>query len=183
MSIIKKGLGAILIAAVLTLAGCKNAGGFLAPKAPDLNKKFAFSAALTYGSETISANFAREDIGKWTVEITEPYQIQGVTFSIDGSSISASFGGLTAESVFPSSFADSELSALIRNVESAVQDTSGQVNYNEDSYTVAWPDLLLSFPNNSGAPTAVEIPSLGIKGEISEFRVIGEITRGEVVIN
>ncbi|MCM1299383.1 MAG: hypothetical protein NC203_09660 [Firmicutes bacterium] len=182
MKIFKKAIGVILAASVLTLTGCKNSG-FLAPKAPDLNKQFTFSAALNYGEEALSANFSRTDIGKWSIEITEPYQIQGVVFDINGGDITASFGGLTAEAVTPDFLSSSVVSAIVKAMESSVQDLNNEITYNDSSYTVSWQDLLLSFPEGSGAPTAVEIPSLGIRGEINDFKVTGEIVRGEVVIN
>lgn len=182
MDIFKKGLGLILTAALLTLTGCKS-GGFLAPKAPDLNKQFTFSAALNYGDENLSADFSRTDAGKWRIELTEPYQIQGVTFDISGSDVTASFGDFTAEKVTVDFFSDSILSAIVKTVDSAVVDMNGEITYNEDSYTVSWADLLLSFPEGSGAPNAMEIPSLGIRGEITDFKVTGEIVQGEVVIN
>lgn len=184
MNILKK-LSAVISAAalILILTGCENAGGLLAPKAPDLNKKFTFTANLDCGGENLSANFAREDTGNWKVEITEPYQIQGVTFSINGGEITAGFGELTAEKITASLFSDSEISSLVKALESSVVDLNGKVSYNQDSYTVSWQDLLLSFPTGSSAPTALEIPSKGIKGEISEFKVTGDILPGEVVVN
>lgn len=184
MNILKK-LSAVISAAALTLTltACQSAGGLLAPKAPDLNKKFTFTASLDCGGESLSANFAREDANSWRVEITDPYRIQGVNFSINGGEITAAFRELTAENLDASLFSDSEVSALVKTLESSVVDLNGKVTYNQDSYTVSWQDLLLSFPTGSSAPTALEMPSKGIKGEISEFKITGEILPGEVVIN
>lgn len=179
MNFCKKCLAGFLAAAIIAIAvtGCTNGGGFLAPKAPDLNKQFTFTAVC----DSLSANFTREGIGKWTVELTEPYQVQGVVFTLSGGEISASFGELSTEKI-ASDFGGSTIGTFVKALENGIAD-DGEISYDENSYTVSWNDLLLKFPQGSGAPSAFEIPSLGFKGDITDFKITGEIFKeGEDVI-
>lgn len=163
---------AALIAA-LSLTACEGQN-LLAPKPPELNKLFKFSANITCDTGGFSALFSRIAIGSWEVTVTEPYELQGITFTYTKGNAGASLDGLTAEAL-TSEFSSSPVACIAEALENAVQDGMASVVYADNSYTVHSGDTVLSFPQGSNVPGGFEIADKQIKGEITEFNVIEEI--------
>ena len=155
----------------LALASCSG-NGLLAPSAPDLNKQFTLTATVTSGDSSFTADFTRSHVGHWQVTVTEPYEVQGVSFTYMGGSTSAAFGELTADTV-TADFAASPPGLIISAFENTVQDSAAGVAYQADTYTVQSGNCLLTFQQGSAAPIALELPEL--KAEITDFRITGEI--------
>lgn len=167
--VILKCAAATLCAA--SLASCSGQG-FLAPPAPDLNKQFTLTAHVTGGDSSFTADFSRTSAGQWKVTVTEPYEVQGVTFSYSGGSVSASFGELTAEAL-TADFAASPPALMIAALENTIQDSTASVSYQADAYTVQSGSCTLTFAQGSAAPIAMELPNL--KAEITDFKLTGDI--------
>ena len=171
--------GAATLCAI-ALASCSGSG-LLAPSAPDLNKQFTLTARVTGGDSNFTANFTRSNVGRWQVTVTEPYEVQGVSFAYSGSGVSASFGELSADTL-TADFAASPPGLIISALENTVQDSAASVTYQSDTYTVRSGNCTLTFAQGSYAPTAIELPDL--KAEITDFRITGDVTPGgaDVVI-
>lgn len=155
----------------LALASCSG-NGLLAPSAPNLNKQLALTARITADGSSFTADFTRTGIGKWQMTITEPYEVQGVTFTCTGGSFSAGLDDLTAEAL-TAEFAASPPALIISALENTVQDSAPSVAYQKDTFTVRSGNCTLTFQQGSYAPIALELPD--IKAEITDFRVTGDI--------
>ena len=162
--------GAALLCAV-SLASCSGQS-FLAPSAPNLNKQFQMTARVTSGDSTFTADFSRTSVGRWQVTVTEPYEVQGVTFTCSGGNASASFGEFSADTL-TADFAASPPALMISAMENTVQDGAANVAYQSDTFTVQSGNCLLTFQHGSAAPIAMELPNL--KAEITDFRITGDI--------
>lgn len=165
----------------ISLASCSGQS-LLAPSPPDLNKQFTLTARVTGGDGSFTANFTRSNVGRWQVTVTEPYEVQGVSFAYSSGGVSASFGELSAEAL-TADFAASPPALLISAFENTVQDPAASVAYQSDAYTVQSGNCTLTFQKGSYAPTAIELP--GLKAEITDFKITGEVTPGgaDVVIS
>ena len=165
----------------VSLASCSGQS-FLAPSAPDLNKRFTLTARVTSGDSSFTADFARTSIGQWQVTLTEPYEVQGVSFAYSGGSVSASFGELSADAL-TADFAASPPALMITAIENTVQDSAANVTYQADTFTVQSGNCLLTFQQGSAAPIAIELPNL--KAEITDFKIMGEIfpDGADVIVN
>ena len=172
--------GAATLCAI-TFASCSGQG-FLAPSAPDLNKQFTLTAHVTSGDSDFIADFTRSGVGKWQVTLTEPYEMQGVTFTCSPGKTSATFGDLTADAL-TADFACSPPWLIIAALEDTVQDTAASIAYQKDTYMVRSGNCTLTFSLDSGAPVAMELPNL--KAEISDFKITGDILSdgADVIIN
>lgn len=166
-------LSAAGLIAALSLTACEGQN-LLAPKPPELNKLFKFSANITCGTGGFSALFSRTAIGSWEVTVTEPYELQGITFTYTKGNAGASLDGLTAEAL-TSEFSYSPVACIAEALENAVQDGMASVVYADNSYTVHSGGTVLSFPQGSNVPGGFEIADKQIKGEITEFNIIEEI--------
>lgn len=155
----------------VSLASCSGQS-FLAPSAPDLNKQFQMTARVTSGDSVFTADFARTSVGQWQVTITEPYEVQGVSFTYSGGNASASFGEFSADAL-TADFAASPPALMISAMENTVQDSAANVAYQSDTFTVQSGTCLLTFQQGSAAPTAMELPNL--KAEITDFKITGDI--------
>ena len=82
-------LTAALTLGALTLTACESQN-LLSPKPPDLNKLFTFSASISCETGNFSALFTRTAMGSWDITLTEPYELQGITFSRTKEGIKAS---------------------------------------------------------------------------------------------
>lgn len=167
--VILKCLAALLCA--VSLASCSG-NGLLSPSVPNLNKQLALTARITTDGGSFTADFARSNIGKWQVTLTEPYEVQGISFTCDQGSFSASLGDLTAD-VLTADFAASPPALIISAFENAVKDSAAAVSYQKETFTVQSGDCTLTFRQGSPAPIAMELPTL--KVEITDFRITGEI--------
>ena len=156
---------------VFSLASCSG-NGLLAPSAPNLNKQLTLTARITTDEGSFTADFTRSNIGKWQVTVTEPYEVQGVSFACDHGSFSAALGDLTADTLTVD-FAASPPALIISAFENTVQDSAAAVSYQADTYTVRSGDCTLTFKQGSPAPIAMELSTL--KAEITDFRITGEI--------
>lgn len=155
----------------VSLASCSGQG-LLAPSAPDLNKQFTLTATVTSGDSSFTADFTRSHVGHWQVTLTEPYEVQGVSFNYTGGSASAAFGELTADSL-TADFAASPPALMISALENTVQDSTASVSYQSDTYTVQSGSCTLTFAQGSAAPIAIDLPNL--KAEITDFKITGDI--------
>ena len=167
---------AAAILCAVSLASCSGQS-FLTPSAPNLNKQLALTAHFTSGDSSFTADFVRTSVGKWQVTVTEPYEVQGVTFTYSGGNASASFGDFSADTL-TADFAASPPALIISALENTVQDNAANVTYQADTYTVQSGSCTLTFPQGSAAPVAIELPEL--KAEISNFKVTGEIFPDDV---
>lgn len=158
----------------VSLASCSGQG-FLAPAPPNLNKQFSLTARVTSGDSSFTADFSRTSAGQWQVTVTEPYEVQGVTFTYSGGSVSAAFGELTADAL-TADFAASPPALMISALENTVQDSAANVSYQADTYTVRSGSCTLTFSQGSAAPIAMELPNL--KAEITDFKITGDIFPG-----
>ena len=155
----------------VSLAAC-NGQGLLAPSAPDLDKQFTLTARVTCGDSSFTADFTRSHTGHWQVNVTEPYEVQGVSFNYLSGSASASFGEFSAGTL-TADFAASPPALMISALENTVQDSAASVAYQADTYTVQSGNCLLTFAQGSAAPIAMELPNL--KAEITDFKITGDI--------
>ena len=167
----------IISICVLALAACGSNGGILTPKPPDMNKLFTFTANITQAEQNYSVQLDRTDAGKWQITFTEPYALQGVSFTYSKEGVSADYDGISVESL-TDDFSSSFIAAMVRSLESAVQDGNGAVRYNESGFTVQSGECLLSFPKNSDKPNSFEIAKEKIRGEITDFRYNGDVGFG-----
>ena len=176
--ILKCGAAAICAAALSSCSG----QGFLAPSAPNLNKQLEMTASVTCGDSSFTAQFVRSSIGKWQVTVTEPYEVQGVSFAYSSGAVSASFGELSAETL-TADFAASPPALLISAFENTVQDNNPSVAYQQNTYTVLSGNCLLTFNQGSAAPIALELPEL--TAEITDFKITGDIFPGgaDIIVN
>lgn len=183
MKAIQKAIKSTVISVcALILAACGSNGGILAPKAPDLNKLFTFSAKITEGEQSYTAELSRTEIGKWKVVFSEPYQLQGVGFIYSGDKVSASYDGLSADSL-TDDFSASPVAVIVRAMESAVQNQSPSVKYNEDGFTLQSGDCILFFPQGESKPARFEIPAEKIFGEITDFKFNDDLFKnGEDIV-
>ena len=170
--VILKCVTALLCA--LSLASCSGQG-LLAPSVPDLNKQLKLTARVETGNSTFTAEFSRTAVGKWQVIITEPYEVQGISFTYSGGSASAAFGELSAD-LLTADFAASPPALMISAIENAVQDAAPQITYQQDALTLKSGDCTVTF--QQGTPTGLEL--LGLTAEITDFAVVGEISAGGV---
>ncbi len=168
---------AIISFCALVLAACGSNGGILAPKPPDLNKLFTLTASITQGEQSYNLQLDRTDVGKWKVTFSEPYQLQGVSFSYSKEGVSAYYDGLSADSL-TDDFSSSFIAVMVRSLESAVQDGNGTMRYNENGFTVQSGECVLSFPKNGDKPNKFEIAKEKIHGEITDFRFNGDPVSG-----
>ena len=168
-------LTAALTLGALTLTACEGQN-LLSPKPPDLNKLFTFSASISCETGNFSALFTRTAMGSWDITLTEPYELQGITFSRTKEGVKASLENLSAKSL-TSEFSDSPLTFITDSIESAVQNGNASVVYGDQSYAVNSGNTVMYFQQGSAVPEAFEIPEKQIKGEISEFNITGEIFR------
>lgn len=184
MKFLKKALrtGFISVCALI-LAACGSNGGILTPKAPDLNKCFDMTAKITQGEQHCTAKISRSGIGTWNVTFTEPYPMQGVTFSYSKEGFSATLDDLSAEKL-TDDFSNSMTGVIISALETFVQDSSAAVSYTENGFTAQSGECILSFPKGSVSPEKFEIPKEKITAEISDFEIKGDIFKNgaEVVI-
>ena len=164
---------AVTLCAV-SLAACSGQG-LLAPSAPNLNKQFQLTARVTDGDSAFTADFVRTDVGKWQVTVTEPYEVQGISFTYDRGSASASFGELTAD-LLTADFSASPPVLMISAIEKTVQDSAPSVSYQQDALTVQSGDCTITF--QQGVPTKLALP--GLTAEITEFAVTGDVFPGGV---
>ena len=169
LNVLLKCTAAMLCA--VSLASCSGQS-FLAPSAPDLNKQFQMTAHVTSGDSVFTADFARSNVGQWQVTITEPYEVQGVSFTCSGGKVSASFGEFSADSL-TADFAASPPALMISAIENTVQDSAASVAFQSDTFTVQSGNCLLTFQQGSAAPTAIDLPNL--KAEITDFKITGDI--------
>ena len=183
MKAVKKAIKSTVVSVcALVLAACGSNGGILAPKAPDLNKLFTFTANITEGAQSYAAELSRTDIGTWKITFSEPYQLQGVCFVYSGDKVSASYDGLSADSL-TDDFSASPVAVMVRALETAVQNQSANVKYNENGFTVQSGDCVLYFPQGESKPAKFEISSEKIFGEITEFKFNDELFKnGEDVV-
>ena len=174
---------AIISFCALVLAACGSNGGILAPKPPDLNKLFTLTANITQGEQSYAVQLDRTAIGRWKVTFSEPYQLQGVSFVYSKEGVSASYDGISVDSL-TDDFSSSLAAAMIRELETAVQDRNGAVRYNENGFTVQSGGCVLSFSKNGDKPEKFEIAKEKIFGEITDFRFNEDLFSGgaDVVI-
>lgn len=172
--ILRKFLSAISAAGlILSLTACEGQN-ILAPKPPDLDKTFEFTADIACGDSEFSAWFGRTGVGKWQAALTQPYEIQGINFTFDRGTAAASFEGMTVDTL-TEDFALSPICGLITELEKAVQDANAAVIYGDGGYSVQTGNTVMSFEQGKAEPNAFEIASEGIKGTITDFKVTGEI--------
>lgn len=167
----------IISICVLALAACGSNGGILAPKPPDMNKLFTFTAKITQGEQSCAVQLDRTGEGKWQITFAEPYALQSVSFTYSKEGVSASYDGVSVQSI-TDDFSSSFIAVMVRALESAVQDGNGAVRYNENGFTVQSGECILSFPKNSDKPDKFEIAKEKILGEITDFRYNGELSSG-----
>ena len=167
----------IISICVLALAACGSNGGILTPKPPDMNKLFTFTANITQAEQSYSVQLDRTAAGKWQVTFTEPYTLQGVSFSYSKEGVSVDYDGISVDSL-TDDFSSSFIAAMVRSLESAVQDGNGTVRYNENGFTVQSGECVLSFPKNGDKPDKFEIAKEKIHGEITDFRFNGDVISG-----
>lgn len=153
------------------LASCSG-NGLLSPSAPNLNKQFTLTARVTSGDSSFTADFTRSGVGRWQVTVTQPYEVQGVSFVYSGGKVSAAFGELTADALTVD-FAASPPGLMISAIENTVQSGENSVAYQQDTFTVQSGSCLLTFQQGSSVPIALELPNL--KAEITDFKVTGDI--------
>lgn len=166
-------LTAAAIAGMISLTACEGQN-LLAPKPPNLNKLFNFTASVTGNEGEFSALFTRNAVGSWEITVTEPYELQGVTFSYAKGEVTASLDGLSAAPSM-SELSGSPIVYITDALEAAVQDGMASVVYGDNSYAVNSGSTVLYFEQGSGTPKAFEISDKQIKGEISEFNITEEI--------
>lgn len=166
-------LAAFSAAAALTFSAC-GAGGLLSPKAPELNKKFEMTAEVTCGNSSFTANFSRLNVGSWEVTVTDPYEVQGLSFAYSGGTASASFDGIAAEQL-TDDFASSPAGKVISAVENAVQDKTASVSFSDDGLIVQSGECIMAFSEGSSVPSALDLPQSRISAKITDFKVTGEI--------
>lgn len=177
MNLFKKAIKCIAavgcVIGLLTLTGCEN-GGILAPKAPDLNKKFDMTAAVVWEDSNFVVTASRTSVGRWKVTLNEPYEVQGVTFSCSKDGFTAALDGVGEEGLI-SDFGSSPIAVMIGALEDAVQDSNAAVTYLDGEYRISSGDCVLSFEQGSAAPVGFEIPKEKISGKITDFAVTGDI--------
>ena len=164
-------LAAFSATAALTFSAC-GAGGLLSPKAPELNKKFEMTAEVTCGDSSFTANFSRLNVGSWEVTVTDPYEVQGLSFAYSGGTASASFDGIAAEQL-TADFASSPAGKVISAVENAVQDKTASVSFSD--LIVQSGECIMAFSEGSSVPSALDLPQSRISAKITDFKVTGEI--------
>lgn len=176
-SILKKFLSIITAAGLIfSLTACEGQN-ILAPKPPDLNKNFEFTADITCGDSKFSAWFGRNGVGKWQAALTQPYEVQGVNFTYNRGTASASFEGITIDTL-NEDFTSSPVCTIITELENAVQDINAAVIYGDGGYRVQTGNTVLSFTQGTAQPDGFEISSEGIKGTVTDFKITGEIFEG-----
>jgi len=166
-------IAAAAITGTLSLTACEGQS-LLAPNPPNLNKLFNFSASVSCDTGDFSALFTRTAIGNWEITLTEPYEVEGITFSYNKEGVKANLEELSANPSL-SDFSGSPLTYIADSLEAAVQDGTASVVYGDSSFVVNSGDTVMYFEQGSGVPNAFEIPEKRIKAEISEFNITEEI--------
>lgn len=165
---------AAVTACILTFSACGSNGGILAPKAPDLNKQFEMSADVVCGEDNYSVTLARTSVGRWSMVINEPYELQGIELVFSAEKTSAKLDGAEIERL-SQDFSKSSISAMITALENAVLDRNGTMGYLDGGYNVTSGDCILSFEQGSASPSSFDIPKEKISGKVNKFTVTGEI--------
>lgn len=173
MKIKKLLITAAAIIGILSLTACEGQT-LLAPKPPNLNKLFSFTASISCQKGDFSAMFSRTAIGNWEITLTEPYELQGVSFSYSKNGVTATLDELSA-SPSMSDFSDSPVTYIADALETAVQNSAASVVYGDASFAVNSGDTVMYFEQGSSVPNAFEIADKSIKGEIGEFNITEEI--------
>lgn len=166
-------LTAAAIIGAISFTACEGQN-ILAPKPPNLNKLFNFTASVTCEKGDFSALFSRTAIGSWDITVTEPYELQGITFSYTKNGVTANLYDLSAEPT-ATEFSGSPITYIADALEAAVQDGTASVVYGDGSFAVNAGETVMYFEQGSGVPNAFEIPAKQIKCEISEFNIADEI--------
>ncbi len=109
------------IVLAMGLSGCKSV---LPEKKPDLEKSFSAEIRLKIGNENISGSISRIDENCWTLEIAEPYALEGLTVTMNEEGTKLSMLGFEAAADF-SDCAVSGLKHIARVYEIAADNSEG----------------------------------------------------------
>lgn len=120
----KKILTGVLFAAVMTFSACSS--GAISGR-PDIDRTFSAEASIAAGGETISGQLCRSAENCWTLTLSEPYALEGMTVTFSDGKTTFSMLGFECEADFSDS-AVSALKLLAEAYETAVDNNGGFEN-------------------------------------------------------
>ncbi|MDR1754958.1 MAG: hypothetical protein LBR74_08695 [Eubacterium sp.] len=179
---IKKSI--LCFAAILVFCGCD---GAIVMNSANLNldKAYSFSAELVYGDLKAAGNFERFSGGRWNVELTEPYELQGMSLFFKDGKAKATFHGITVDITgLPeiSTVADK----VINTVENAISSEGSEARRSGDIIKVTgisdYGAYTLELDAKTKLPISASLPDHNLELTFSNVSV-SEITEPDVIDN
>ena len=131
---------------------------------------FTCAAKIVYGDFSASADLCFKNTVSATLEFTAPQTVEGLIFSFDGETASASFNGLTFS---VNNGAGSVAELLFKSITAAKTFSAKATgSKNEISSKVNGADFKLTFDKNSGDLLKLTVPSKDFEVNFSDFKIL-----------
>ncbi|MCL2086189.1 MAG: hypothetical protein FWH05_01170 [Oscillospiraceae bacterium] len=173
----------ILISFMLWIvSGCGSNFGF------DINnlqmdKAYSFNAQINYNEMSAAAYFERFSQGRWNVNLTEPYELQGISLYFKDDMAKATFAGITVDlSHLPEISTIAE--KLIDTLENAIASEGTQAIRAGDTIEIMgmtqFGGYKLVLDSKTKLPVSVVVPDNNLRITFSNVKT-AEVTGPEVI--
>lgn len=120
----KKLLAGVLAVAVMTVSACSSG---IVQSSPDIDRQFSAEVSVNTGGETVSGQLCRTAENNWTLTVSQPFALSGLTVSFCDGKTTVSMLGFECETDFSDS-AVSVLKLIAEAYETAVDNKGGFEN-------------------------------------------------------
>ena len=158
----------IRCAVILILSGCG--------KKTDIKpivKNISFNTDITYYNEKYAAKGSIDSDGILTLQIFEPSELSGMTFTVDGQDVKIDYKGLTFS---PNSNSISSAAvAMLYSGFSAVEQNNADYEYDEKNYTVTAKtdngEFIMNY-SPTGLPLEIRCLSSAFEAKIYDIKLL-----------
>ena len=168
----------LLVMSILLCTGCKDGG--LLVKSPDMNVPFQSDVKVQAKELEFEGTVKRYGTGMWSMTVTSPETLEGLTLTYNDEGVTAELDGLTLEIAAEDLGSGAVFAQIFRAVDSAASAGTLSCTETEDGKVFTGEfsggTYSLIFEPQSLTPVGIEIPSSGIFCELRSFSII---TAGE----
>ncbi|MCL2054353.1 MAG: hypothetical protein FWG90_07995 [Oscillospiraceae bacterium] len=164
-------LTVILIVLFVTMfTSCKSMEELIKGKVPDLNRAFTSEVIISYDGTEVKATITRYGTGLWSMVVSEPETMAGLTLNYNDESVVASMGELSFEIPLEKLESGAVFATLFRVFDNAAAMNEMSFTQTEDgvrfSGNVNGQDYQLLFDPAENTLKSISIPEAGIEVKI-----------------
>lgn len=167
------GLVAVMWSTVFLFSGCRKAEAPSKEIQQDLSQPFTATATVRLDQMTLTADVNKTSPQKFTLKVSEPKSLEGLTFDYNGEKIGVSFKGMSVDIADDSLTAKIMAGLILKSINAASEESGVTVVQQDNGLLIQGEnengDFEILLDRENGSILKVNMPDLDLECSFSDF--------------